>query len=117
MAVIRGEWSTRRIWPSRRTQGKIYGKQESCTEVIGVERLFYLKKQSLSRYVTIRMLRGVVALPLRPWRMDGVLGSVNSLLSEDLRLTENFPTFTPGGPGENTRQCCRQLCARASARA
>jgi hypothetical protein len=80
------------FWPSRRKQGKIYGKQESCKEVIDVEILFYLKKQNLSRYVPLRIARGVAALPLHGWRMDGVLGAVNPLLSRDLRLTENFPS-------------------------
>jgi hypothetical protein len=32
--------------PSRRKQGKIYGKQESCKEVFGVEVLFYLKSKA-----------------------------------------------------------------------
>jgi hypothetical protein len=64
----------------------------------GVEVLFYLKKQSLSRYMALDIARGAVALPLHCWRMDGFFGVVNPLLFMDLRLTENFPTFAPGGP-------------------
>ena len=46
----------------------------------------------------------VKELPLAPDRSEpfptpnSALGTVNSLLSGDLRLTENFPTFAPGGP-------------------
>jgi hypothetical protein len=36
-------------WPSRRKQGKIYGKQESYKEVIDVEMPFYLKKNKAFR--------------------------------------------------------------------
>jgi hypothetical protein len=69
----------------------MYGKQESYKDVVDDHMPFHLKKPRVSRYVTSRMARGMVALPLNLCRMDGIFGSINSLIS-------NFPPFAPGGP-------------------
>jgi hypothetical protein len=50
-------------WPSRSNEEKIYGKRESCRDVVDDQIPFHPKKQSGSRCVTSRIAHGVVALP------------------------------------------------------
>ena len=58
------------------------------------------KRKEVGRlhYMTSRLARGGVALPLGFCRRDSVLWSANSLILKDLQLTENFPPWAPGGP-------------------
>jgi hypothetical protein len=80
----------RATWPARCNQRKICGKQKGGKDVVDAKITFYLKKHSISWYLTSRMARGVVVLPFSLCCGDGFSESVNSLIPDDFVANRKF---------------------------